>query len=266
MFGNLQTTLRTAWSSRRLWTDPRSAGSFFLNARTPESCTRSDQFQFEGLPFRMRPIDWYAVEEIALNSEYACIDTYLKQRPDPLVLDVGANIGMFSLYVFSRAPGAVVHSYEPCSATFEILRQNRQLNPDRDWHVHHAALWSRDGTVAFQNKEFSTSGRVSAAVGDEWIQSVSLRSVLTGLSDRSVDVLKIDVEGAEEGVLSTHAECLKHIHCLIVEVHPALCSEANVVRTLEAAFPHVRTLTDRVSGKPMYLATRKSQQPRRETD
>ncbi|GAA3021312.1 FkbM family methyltransferase [Streptomyces fulvorobeus] len=45
---------------------------------------------------------------------------------DPVVFDVGANIGMFTLFVRSERPGATVHSFEPVPQVYNLLRRNRE--------------------------------------------------------------------------------------------------------------------------------------------
>lgn len=258
MFGNLRMTLATTWTARRVWQNPLSAHWFFLRACVPawrESCTR---FQLQGLPFEARPIDWYAVQEIALEREYACVDFLLSPEARPQVLDLGANIGMFSLYVFSKAPRATVYAYEPGTRTFEILQRNQRLNPQLDWHAVQAAVWNTDGDVRFCNREFSTSGRVDDSGGDERVRSVSLKTILSGLGDRPVDLVKIDIEGAEQEALCRHPECLEQIGSLLVEIHPQLCDESAVIKILKRGFPHVSTISGRRSAKPVLLATRAS--------
>ncbi|MFE9727911.1 FkbM family methyltransferase [Streptomyces sp. NPDC005794] len=45
---------------------------------------------------------------------------------NPVVFDVGANIGMFTLFVQSERPGATVHSFEPVPSVYELLCRNRE--------------------------------------------------------------------------------------------------------------------------------------------
>jgi len=52
------------------------------------------------------------------------------QYPDSgLVLDVGAHIGLFTLYALERSPGLEVHAFEPCPPLFEVLRRNTEHLP-----------------------------------------------------------------------------------------------------------------------------------------
>ena len=71
--------------------------------------------------------DWDVVSELALQDGYALALDYLcRQQGRPLVLDLGGNIGVFSLIAASRHKEAVIHTYEPACSTHCLTTR---LNP-----------------------------------------------------------------------------------------------------------------------------------------
>lgn len=148
----------------------------------------------------------------------------LPQRP--LVVDAGANIGMFALYIKRRYPAAEILAFEPAPESATVLRQNIQLHGLAGITVHEVALGSQpEKTAPFTYYPSSPgsstrypeqTGPARAAVGRIFSDRVAERLYrgreitvpVERLSaflaaGRPVDLLKIDVEGAELDVLQS---------------------------------------------------------------
>ena len=69
--------------------------------------------------------------------------------PQPCVIDAGANIGMFSLFVSAVRPHATVYAFEPIPDVYAVLAQNFRLHGIRG-ETFCSALYDREGTLAFQ--------------------------------------------------------------------------------------------------------------------
>jgi FkbM family methyltransferase len=81
--------------------------------------------------------------------------------PDrPVVIDAGANIGLFAMVMLAARPDARVHSLEPGAATFALLEANARANPAFAWRAHRLAVWRAAGPVAFGAMDASTSSRI----------------------------------------------------------------------------------------------------------
>jgi FkbM family methyltransferase len=211
--------------------------------------------QLGGRRFAARGLDWVAVEEVALRGEYEFIRPLLAVAA-PVVVDIGANIGMFSLFAFHVNPRASVDSFEPSPDTFALLDGNRRANPSLSWRCHHAAVHAADGTIGFDDRSASTARRVSRSLdAGTPVPSLGLRTVLARVA-APVTVLKIDVEGSEEAILVGNEDLLAAVDHLVVELHPDACRTDAVVETLARAFPHLHRVPGRDSGKPLLLATR----------
>jgi FkbM family methyltransferase len=146
----------------------------------------------------------------------------LPQRP--LVVDAGANIGMFTLYIKRRYPDAEILAFEPAPQSAAVLQQNIELHGLADITVHGVALGSQPeqaATFTFFAAAPGSSTRYpeqtgparaavsrifSARVAERLYQGRDIIVPVERLSaflaaGRPVDLLKIDVEGAELDVL-----------------------------------------------------------------
>jgi FkbM family methyltransferase len=156
--------------------------------------------------------------------------------PGDVVFDVGANIGWYSLLA-SRAvgPRGSVLAFEPSLENAVLAQQNAAVNNLANITVVPAALTDRDGWLTFLNKG-SLEGRLekddSAAQAERRTARVAqvesrtlvpittLDSWLEQTGQRPPDLVKIDVEGAEVGVLRGMERTLRGAGpTLIIELH-----------------------------------------------
>ena len=140
--------------------------------------------------------------------------------PAPRILDCGANIGLASIYFKRRYPHAKLTAFEPDPQLASICRRNLAVNNGTDEvEVNEAAVWTANGTV-----EFVCEGTDSGAIAllDEPIEGpvTPVRSVrLRDWLDGPVDLLKLDVEGAELPVLHDCRDRLCNVRAMLVELH-----------------------------------------------
>lgn len=124
-----------------------------------------------------------------------------------VVLDVGANIGYYSLYMLPRA--GAVHAFEPDPRAFTILQSNLEVHANA--HPHRAAIGKCIGKATFilePNCEVSHLADPSTRLGEECyeVEVTTLDQFVTS-RDLKVSGIKIDVEGADldviEGAIKT---------------------------------------------------------------
>lgn len=117
--------------------------------------------------------------------------------PDGTFVDVGAHIGSIISDVKFRHPSARIVAFEAIPDKAEALRRKFP-----SVEIHNVALWDSEGEASFfvdtQHSGCSSLHRTGATVQEIRIPTRRLDAVL---ADRPVHVLKIDVEGAELGVL-----------------------------------------------------------------
>ncbi|MFO0565118.1 MAG: FkbM family methyltransferase [Polyangiaceae bacterium] len=124
--------------------------------------------------------------------------------PDSVSLDLGANVGLYTL-LFARY-GGHVHAFEPLPRNVAYLFRHCELNRLSNVTILPWALSDHLALARFQLGPSSALGRLSDA-GTLPVVSVSLDEYARAM-DRRPDVLKIDVEGAEERVLADGRELL----------------------------------------------------------
>jgi FkbM family methyltransferase len=155
------------------------------------------------------------IEEI-LRQELYRFDS---RRPNPVILDGGANIGLATLYWKQLYPAARIRAFEPDPTIYQALKRNLCEWGLRDIEAIGAALWTAQGQMSFWS-EGSYAGRLvpdPGVSGDSCVTvaTVRLRDYLSG----PVDLLKLDIEGAETDVLLDCADCLEGVEHLFVQYH-----------------------------------------------
>lgn len=149
-------------------------------------------------------------------------------KPGQTVLDVGANIGYYTL-VFAKAVGETgrVHAFEPVPRLRKTLEANIAANAFRNVAVERLACWSSCGEAEIFEAPKRNSGKSSLfrqnaeAPQGHKIQTTTIDAYAQAKTLQKVDLIKIDVEGAELDVLEGSWETIARWHpVLIVEVVP----------------------------------------------
>jgi FkbM family methyltransferase len=163
------------------------------------------------------------------------------------VIDIGANIGIFTMATKLKAPKAAVYAFEPIPDTFKALEQNVRSLGYPDIHLFNVAIGSQDhsektftyfpnmpgNSTAIPNLKETQRPVMDQIFGQEYsdfihqsetclVQVRTLSSVIREQGITAVDYLKIDVEGNEisvlEGIEETHWSMLKQV---AIETHNA---------------------------------------------
>lgn len=165
--------------------------SVFWNGTTRFDLPR--QFRYNSRAFSIagpqeKSLAW-VFRDIILDDEYGL--NKLAKKP-ATVLDVGGNIGLFTLWAGVNYPEATIHVYEPNTALLDSLKSNvKQVRAT----VFAEGVAGQDGAGTFIVNGESMVGQCKVApTGD--IRLVSLRTAVARLGG-SVDLLKLDCEGAE---------------------------------------------------------------------
>lgn len=191
------------------------------------------------LPFRFEDMgDFGLFCELFRSGAY---EGFWPEKAD-VIFDLGANVGVAALYFRLRYPGATIHCFEPDPENVRRLRLQAAVLGDV--RIHEEALWSSKGTLNFYiDPHRGSCSSVWPASGRQrtvQVQTRTLDSVLEEENIEVVDLLKFDIEGAEEEVL-TASDRLGQIHVLYGELHADLCDAGAVLKTLNAHFDVVET-------------------------
>lgn len=212
-------------------------------------------FHLGQIKYLARKGDWIAIREVLVNDEYNVVSNIFNDNESPRVVDLGANIGSFAIRLFSHCPTATVASVEPAKDTFDILQQNKDLNPSLNWLVFQNGIWESDATLSLFRRGISISHRVTGGPGDENVSGISLDSLLKCLEWDEVDLIKMDIEGAEEVVIPSALEALRKTRFLIIEIHSCPLHASDIISTLESIYNNCWQINNRSASKPLYLLT-----------
>lgn len=187
--------------------------------------------------------------EVVVKQEY--FQNGLSIADARCVIDIGANIGIFTMAVKLKAPEAAIYAFEPISDTFHVLEQNVRLLECADVYLYNVAVGSQDhGKEAFTffPNMPGNSTAIPALKDDQkpvmdhilgketsdflhqseprTAQVRTLSSIMREQGITGVDYLKIDVEGSEisvlDGIEEMHWPIFKQI---VVETHSAQLRE-----------------------------------------
>lgn len=148
------------------------------------------------------------------------------------VVDLGANIGLTSVYLAKRYGARCIVAVEPDAANAGLLRRNLRQNAIEGTVVE-AAIGPADGTVRFASDADSNLGHVSLE-GRE-VPMISMETLCARHAIQRIDVLKIDIEGGEQQLLSGPIGWLSHVKSIIAEFHPDIIDYAGCVERIESA-------------------------------
>lgn len=253
--------------SRSMAVNPLATILFFLTPERLSTIIKSIcRFRWQGLEFFARRMDWGPVDMVLLQGEYDFVEQLLEDYHQPTVVDLGANIGTFPLFVFNMCRGAIIHSVEASADVYCMLESNCRANPSLNWHTYQAAVWSSSGQVRFQtNKQASTQGAVSQN-GNEVVTTVTLAQLLNNhVQGGQIDLLKMDIEGAEEEVLCASEPLLSQVEQIVVQIHPNHINQERVQEVLRRTFNFLYWVPNRRSPNPLLVATRRPQGAHLET-
>ncbi len=207
---------------------------------------------FEGLPFDFRSADVEAIKEVLFHKEYRFLSDFLEENPQARIVDAGHHIGCFSLWLLSRFPKAKILGLEADPQTFAVAEKNAAFarRSGYDWNVLHKAAWKDDETISF-SCEGDTMGHKVSQDGHVSVPCISLKTLLDRV-DGSVDLMKIDIEGAEEAFLKGGADLLKErVKALVIEIHPRYCDENKVLAVLEKSYENIGQIPGTQTDKPL---------------
>jgi FkbM family methyltransferase len=186
-------------------------------------------------------------------------DLFFNSSPE-IILDAGANIGLFSIYALSLWPTVEIFGIEASLETYSTLKRTQEKNPEYDWHIYQYALWDKDGEVFFDDEGLSLGWHVAKNMTSLRVPATRLDSFINNNipKDKRISLLKIDIEGAEQSVLQACPEILTRVDSMLIEIHPHQCDKDAVIDILREKFSYLYDLSTADSHFPIILANRQS--------
>lgn len=163
--------------------------------------------------------------QVFIDEEHAWADGIFPANDDILILDCGANIGLASIYFLRLYPRAQIWAVEPDERNFAMLAAN--LMPFQS-HVTllNAGLWSHEGFLKCIDHQYRDGMEWSRQVQEcsqgttGGVAATTIDNLLAAANRDRIDILKIDIEGAEAVVFSDEkAGWWDQVDTIAVELH-----------------------------------------------
>jgi FkbM family methyltransferase len=181
------------------------------------------------LHYRLNRGDMQSIREVWIDE---CYRLPFDLTPDRLV-DLGANIGLTSLWFARRYGCSSIVAVEPSPENARLTRLNLEENQVRA-EVIEAAVGPRDGTALFEEAGDSNMGHLNPSGGGRQVTVVSMETVLGRLpAGAKVDLVKMDIEGGEGPLLGENLGWLARVRSIIAEFHPTLIDYPGVIKVIE---------------------------------
>lgn len=145
----------------------------------------------------------------------------------PKILDIGGHIGLATLYFKSIYPEAKITVFEPNPRILKMLEHNIERNKLTDVEIVPKAAWTSDGEIQLyideddQSQWYSTGSLIKGAWrGDQSTKPITVPTIsLAEYLQEPVDILKMDIEGAETELIDSVKKYLKNVKHSFIEFH-----------------------------------------------
>ncbi|HMO34451.1 MAG TPA: FkbM family methyltransferase [Gemmatales bacterium] len=169
--------------------------------------------------FRHGTSDVLAIKQLFVNLEYRRLQALDNVN---VMIDAGANIGAAAVMLLTLFPKAQLIAIEPDPGNAQVLRMNLERYGIQALVIE-AALWPTQERLELAPNRYRDkldwSNQVQPASGSSSISTVTMAQILSDAGVRKIDLLKIDIEGAELPLFAGDTSWLKHVKNLCIEIH-----------------------------------------------
>jgi FkbM family methyltransferase len=195
--------------------------SFAPNLARPSVPETAVRFKGCHAPLRMRSStsDGNVAAQIFLRGEYAFLSA-VSLRSNPVIVDLGANIGAFVHLADSLWPDASFVAIEPESKNAGMARANTEnLANQGRLHFLEACVGAEAGRTSLDTSQGSWAVRMTE-IGDSGdVRVITMAELIAETGITCIDLLKCDIEGAEAQLFSSCERWIGQVRNLVVEIH-----------------------------------------------
>jgi FkbM family methyltransferase len=212
-----------------------------LKISRPSQISIRPRFLDYPVKLRARTSDPFVFRQIMIENEYEP----LRRLQLANIIDLGANIGLASVYFLSRFPNSRIFAVEADEGNFNACRSNLAPYKERA-HVLHGAAWSRKSTLTLQRRTCEADNLVRENSESESrgpvVEGWDIGSLIALSGFGQIDLLKIDIEGAEKCIFSEGADgWLPSVKNLCIELHGDACRQAFFAALAGYDYEHSRS-------------------------
>jgi len=194
-----------------------------LSTKWEKEKLRKKSRYIKGVTTLIKPKISY-VDSISLLAGYTeifeekCYDLTIKSKK-PIIIDCGANIGLATIFFKKQYPTSQIICFEPDPDIFKVLKSNIEHFKFKDIQLRNEAVWYDDTNITFR-REGGFSGRVAIGIDTKKSNLIEVKAIkLSDFLNCKIDLLKMDIEGAELEVLKSIENKLVNIRCIFIEYH-----------------------------------------------
>lgn len=138
-----------------------------------------------------------------------------------LIIDGGANVGYASIWFANKFPKSKIYAIEPEAENYKILISNTRKYSNVK--LIKAGLWHKKALLKVLDKGYGRWGFVTEETNSlekECSKAITIDDILRKSGFDQIDILKLDIEGAEKEIFSKNYEYwLPRVRVLIIEIH-----------------------------------------------
>lgn len=142
---------------------------------------------------------------------------------EDVIIDIGAHIGIFSLYANEKAKKGKIYSFEPEPRNFQLLHRNKELNCADNIALEQKAVSNKKGKKRLKLSKNLTGGNSLGRINSQEsikVETTTLPEIMKKNKIKTVDLLKIDCEGEETKIMySLPKNLLNKIKKITMEYH-----------------------------------------------
>ena len=231
--------VRDLRKSLRLTADARSCFrlsmdfvlSRFIHLIPKSYCNRVREVRLRGefkIRYRLNKGDLHSIREIWFQEAYRLPF----ENSSGVLLDLGANIGMASVWLAKTYSFTQVIAVEPDPSNAALVRENLDLNGIAG-SVLEAAIGPKDGMARFGFSEISNLGRLSE--DGVPVPMISVNTIIKRFGVARFALIKIDIEGGEQELFEGPGDWLARTDAIIIEFHPNVADYPRLTRLVSSS-------------------------------
>lgn len=185
--------------------------------------------------------------------------TELNWKDFNCIIDVGANIGMATLFFKTLAPKANIIAIEPDQYNLGLLQKNvgNEKSMDNITLVH-AAVADTDSCLSLVKSQFAYNTKTVEGGSDLNIKAISINTLVSNYSIKYIDLMKIDIEGFERRVFAENVDWMNLVNNIIIEIHSPEDFQVCITQMKSFGFS-IKKMTADQKKEGIYLATKNFQ-------
>ncbi|MDB5202064.1 MAG: FkbM family methyltransferase [Ferruginibacter sp.] len=159
--------------------------------------------------------DAFIFEQIFIEKQY---DVSIPLTPK-FIIDLGANVGFASVLFANLYPNAKILAIEPDAGNYEAAKKN--LAPYKNVTLIKGAVWHKSEMINLVDDGFGEAAfMIKPGQGSNMVQGYTIKELMEQLGTNHIDLLKMDVEGAEKELFEYDAKSwIPFTKMMLVETH-----------------------------------------------